>query len=236
LARPGSCRDLRHRQDRRPPVKPEAVDIDVVISAQRCGSDLLLLVDNHHRQHGVRGIKMKILRAVLLASAVGIGAVVPATAQQAAPAASPEALQAAKELIAVLSPDMIKDMNNKMFAQMWPSFEQGLQAQFSSLDAATMDELKGEIRSVMEKELNTEMSTLVETMPAVYAKYMTVDEMHAIREFYRTPAGAKVLKVMPEIMSESMAGFAPHLQSMMQRLNVSILAILQKHSLGPKAQ
>jgi hypothetical protein len=63
---------------------------------------------------------MKIVHAMLLASAVGIGAVIPAipaAAQQAAapapspetiqapaPEPSPEAMQAAKDLVAVVSP------------------------------------------------------------------------------------------------------------------------------------
>jgi uncharacterized protein len=180
---------------------------------------------------------MKILRAMLLASAVGVGAVIPAAAQQAAaPAPSAEALLAAKELIAIMSPDMIKDMNTKMFAQIWPGMEQALRAQFSSLDAATAEELKNEIRAVFEKELVTEMTALMDTMPAAYAKYLTVDEMHAIQAFYRTPAGAKVLKVMPEIMGEAMAGLGPRMQGMMQRMNVAFTGVLQKHGYGPKAE
>jgi uncharacterized protein len=178
---------------------------------------------------------MKIVRAVLLASAVGLSAVIPAAAQQAAPAPSPEAIQAAKELIAIMSPDMIKDMNTKMFAQVWPAMEQGLKAQFSSLDAAAMNELKSEIHAVMEKEMVTEMTALMDTMPAVYAKYLTVDDMRAIQAFYRTPVGAKTLKVMPEIMGEAMSGFGPRAQGMMQRMNVAVLGVLQKHNLGPKA-
>jgi hypothetical protein len=178
---------------------------------------------------------MKILRAVLLASAVGIGAIIPAAAQQAAaPAPSPEAIAAAKELIAIMSPDMIKDMNNKMFAQMWPGMEQALRTQFSTLDAATAEEVKTEIRAALEKEMITEMTALMDTMPAVYAKYLTVDEMRSIQAFYRTPAGAKVLKVMPEIMGEAMSGFGPRLQGMVQRINVAVLGVLQKHGLGPK--
>jgi hypothetical protein len=176
---------------------------------------------------------MKILRAVLLASAVGIG--VPAAAEQAA-APSAEAIQAARELIAIMSPDMIKDMNTKMFAQIWPGMEQALRAQFSSLDDATAEELKNEIRAVMEKELGIEMTALMDTMPAAYAKYLTVDEMHAIQAFYRTPAGAKVLKVMPEIMGEAMAGLGPRMQGMMQRMSVAFTGILQKHGYGLKDQ
>jgi hypothetical protein len=176
---------------------------------------------------------MKILRVLLLASAAGVSGVITAAAQQPA-APSPEAIAAAKELIATISPEMIKDMNNKMFAQMWPAMEQALQSQFSNLDAAAATELKVEIRAELEKELVEEVTRLMDTMPAIYARYLTANEMRDIQAFYRTPAGAKTLKVMPEIMGEAMAGFGPRLQGMMQRLNVAITGILQKHGYGPK--
>jgi uncharacterized protein len=176
---------------------------------------------------------MKILRALLLASAVGICGVIPAAAQQAA-APSPEAIEEAKKLIAVMSPDMIKDMNTKIFAQIWPTMEQALRTQFSTLDAAAADEIKTEIRGTLENELIAEMTALMETMPAVYARYLTVGEMRDIQAFYRTPAGAKALKVMPEIMGETMGSLGPRMQGMMQRINVAVIGILQKHGLGPK--
>jgi hypothetical protein len=181
---------------------------------------------------------MKILRILLLASAAGMCGVATAAAQQSttpSPATpSPQAIAAAKELIAIMSPDMIKDMNNKIFAQMWPAMEQALQSQFSKMDAATAAELKTEIRAEVEKEVLKEVTGLMDIMPTIYAHYLTADEMRDIQVFYRTPAGAKTLKVMPEILSEAMAGFAPRLQGMMQRINVTITGILQKRGAGPK--
>ena len=176
---------------------------------------------------------MKILRALLMATAVGMSGVIPAAAQQAA-APSPEAIEEAKKLIAIMSPDMIKDMNTKIFAQMWPMMEQALRSQFSTLDAATADGIKAEIRATLEKELVTEVNSLMESMPPVYARYLTVDEMRDIQAFYRTPAGAKALKVMPEIMGETMGNLGPRMQGMMQRINTAVVGILQKHGLGPK--
>jgi uncharacterized protein len=176
---------------------------------------------------------MKILRILLVASAVGMSGIIAAAAQQPA-APSPEAMAAAKELIAIMSPDMIKDMNNKIFAQMWPAMEQALQSQFSKMDEATATGMKAEIRAEVEKEVVKEVTGLMDIMPAIYAHYLTADEMHDIQAFYRTPAGAKTLKVMPEILGEAMAGFAPRLQGMMQRVDVTITGILRKHGDGPK--
>ncbi len=175
---------------------------------------------------------MKVLRALLLLSAIGMS-VIPAAAQLAA-VPSAEAIDEAKKLIAIMSPDMIKDMNAKIFAQMWPTMEQALRAQVSTLDAATADAVKAEIRATLEKELLSEVTALMEAMPAVYARYLTVEEMRDIQAFYRTPSGAKSLKVMPEIMGETMGSLGPRMQGMMQRINVAVIAILQKHGLGPK--
>jgi len=117
---------------------------------------------------------------------------------------------------------------------MWPSMEQALRSQFSKLDAAAAEEIKTEIRGTLENELMAEMTGLMGTMPAVYARFLTADEMRDIQAFYRTPAGAKALKVMPEIMGETMGNLGPRLQGMMQRINVAVVGILQKHGVGPQ--
>jgi hypothetical protein len=58
--------------------------------------------------------------------------------------------------------------------------------------------------------------------------------MRDIQDFYRTPTGAKALKVLPEIMGEMMGKLGPRIQDTMQRVNVAVAGILQKHGLGPK--
>lgn len=176
---------------------------------------------------------MRILRTLLLTFAVGMGGVIPAAAQQPA-APSAEAIDEAKKLIAIISPDIIKDMNNKIFSQMWPTMEQALRTRLSTLDAAAADGVKAEIRATLEKELMAEVTRLTETMPAIYARYLTADEMRDIQAFYRTPAGAKTLKVMPQIMGETMGNLGPRMQGMMQRINGAVVDILQKHGIGPK--
>jgi uncharacterized protein len=213
---------------------------------------------------------MKIVRAMLLASAVGIGAVIPAipaAAQQAAaPEPSPEAIAAAKELIAITSLDMIKDVTHKMVAEM-SVINQRLLARFSiddaTIDDATMDALNSEIRPVVEKEVVTWVTTLADsTMPAFYARHMSVDEMKAIEAFYRSPAGAKLLHMTPadyadmsvdekkaieaflstpagekskKVGVEVMGVVMSGVDPLRQRFNVAILDVLKKHGYEPKA-
>jgi len=47
--------------------------------------------------------------------------------------------------------------------------------------------------------------------------------------FYRTPTGAKTLKLTPQISSQVMGQFFPRMQSMMVRVNSALVGILQKH-------
>jgi hypothetical protein len=174
---------------------------------------------------------MKILRVLLLASAVGMSGVVPAAAQQAAaPAPSPESIAVAKELFAIISGDMINDLTGKMITQIWPTMEQALRNQYPQIDAATSAELRAEF----EKLIVADMTEYMNDAPAIYARYLTVAEMRDIQAFYRTPTGAKTLKLMPQIMGEVMGNLAPRMQGMMQRINASLTGVLQKHGYSAK--
>jgi len=174
---------------------------------------------------------MKILRVLLLASAVGMSGVIPAAAQPApAPAPSPEAIAVAKELVAIVSGEMINDITTKMTAQIWPTIDQALRNQYPQLDAATSAELRAEF----EKLIVADMTDYMNDAPAIYARYLTVAEMRDIQAFYRTPTGAKTLKIMPQIMGEVMGNLAPRMQGMMQRVNVALTGILQKHGYATK--
>jgi hypothetical protein len=169
---------------------------------------------------------MKILRVWLLASAVAMSGVISAAAQQAtAPAPSPEAVAVAKEVMALLSGDMIADITSKIVAQIWPSMEAAMRTQYPKLDAATSAELRAEF----EKQVAADMTQSMIDAPAIYARYLTVAEMRDIQAFYRTPTGAKTLKVMPQITAEVMGNLAPRMQGMMERVNIALTGVLQKH-------
>jgi hypothetical protein len=176
---------------------------------------------------------MNVLRAFLLASAVGLGGVVPAAPQGApAPAAAPsaEAVAVAKELLALMSGDMVSDLTGKMVAQAWPTLEQALRNQYPQLDPATGAELRAEFERLMAANVAESMNDA----PAIYARYLTVPEMRDIQAFYRTPTGAKTLKLMPQITAEVMGQFFPRMQGMMQRVDAALTGILQKHGYTAK--
>jgi uncharacterized protein len=172
---------------------------------------------------------MKTMRAVLLASAVGLSGIIGAAAQQPS-APSPEAIAVAKELVSLLSGDLVNDMVSRTNAQAWPTIEQGLRGQYPQIDAATIGELRDEFGKLLLESITDGMNDA----PAIYARYLTVQEMRDIQAFYRTPTGAKTVKLMPQIMGEVMGNLAPRMQGTMQRINVAFTGILQKHGFGPK--
>jgi len=176
---------------------------------------------------------MRILRVLLLASGVGLAGVVAASSQGANPAAAPapsaETLATAKELIALMSGDMMRDLTSKMAAQVWPNIEQSLRTQFPTIDAATITELRAEL----EKQMAANVAESMNDAPAVYARYLTVPEMRDILAFYRTTTGAKTLKLMPQITAEVMGNFMPRMQGMMARIDTALTGILQKHGFAP---
>ena len=137
-------------------------------------------------------------------------------------APAPEALQAAKELSAMVSGDAIAQMSAAMTAQIWPNIENSLSAK---VDAATLAELRGEF----EHSVATFANETMRHAPGVYARNFTAPELREIVAFYRTPTGTKALHVMPKVMGEVMAEMAPRVQAFQQDLDTKLVAILQKH-------
>ena len=157
----------------------------------------------------------------LVALAILCSSLVLASAR-AEDAPSPEALRAAQELSAMVSGDTINQMSAAMTAQIWPNIEGSLAAK---IDAATLAELRAEF----EKAVAVFANETMQMSPTVYVRNFTVQELHDIVAFYRTPTGAKALHTMPKVMSEVMAQMGPRVQAFQQDLNAKMVAILEKH-------
>ncbi len=50
----------------------------------------------------------------------------------------------------------------------------------------------------------TLIDEIIEEIVPLYARHFTANELHQIAVFYKTPAGAKMLVTMPQVMSEAM--------------------------------
>jgi hypothetical protein len=83
---------------------------------------------------------------------------------------SPEALAAAKELMAVISPDMMKQLAGSISATFWPVVEQ--KARADKIDDATIAELRAEFERIQVAFASEAMNDA----PPIYARHFTVAE------------------------------------------------------------
>ena len=151
----------------------------------------------------------------------------PPASPAGAPQASGDALEAARELVTVISEGSKAQMISNLTAQVWPSIEQSLRAQNPKVDAAA----SGELRQEYERLLTEDYNKIMSDAPAIYARYLTAQEIRDVTAFYRTPSGAKALQVMPQATAEISAMSLERLQGLQERVYLAFLNILQKRGL-----
>jgi hypothetical protein len=173
---------------------------------------------------------MRIIGVVLIAAAVLLGTVPGAGAQAPTEQPSAEALQAAKDLVAVTSPDTIAELKSAIAANFWPEIEASVRKQYPKIDDQTLAELRVEYERVM----SDAAAFALGEAPAIYARHFTVSELKELTAFYRTPAGAKALTVMPKAMAEVLPVLQAHVQSGMPKFAAAFTDILKKHGYQPK--
>jgi uncharacterized protein len=132
------------------------------------------------------------------------GGVARAQAQSAPPS---EAIEAARELLALMSKDMIAHLVGEVTTQMWPSIEARLRSYNPNIDDAALPALRQELERIQ----IAYMMNIVKDGPAIYARHFTAQELREVLAFYRTPTGAKLLKVTPQLTAEVMAMITPHM-------------------------
>jgi hypothetical protein len=136
---------------------------------------------------------------------------------------SPEAQEAAKELLAIMSPDMIGQMTDGLLAQMWPQLERSLRAKVGP-DAIA------EVRAELERTIKSfVVDATVNDAPLVYAKHFSVQELRDMAAFYKTATGAKALRLLPKVTSEYLGVLMPRMEGLKRDLQGRIQAILEKH-------
>lgn len=152
---------------------------------------------------------MRLMRALAVVVVFGwLGGGAP-RAQDAAP---PDALDTARELAAVLAAATIDDLSAKFAGEAWPQQEADLRAKFPTIDDATVAALRGDF----ERLQFVAIVEGLEEAAAVYARYLSVDDMRAMIAFYSTPAGVRALTALPAALAQSMAALAPRLATVQQ--------------------
>ena len=177
---------------------------------------------------------MKKMIATVLATLAFAAAPACAQAPRAAPL-DPATVAAARELFESMKyremmTSMMTQMSRNAVSSMRPALEAAINGD-NKLDAAAkqqalekferkmpeIDKLMGEFMS--DPTLVDEM--LEQSIP-LYARTYTVDEIHQIAAFYRSPVGAKMLSTMPRVTAELMQNtqgmMAKRMGPMMQRM------------------
>jgi len=150
--------------------------------------------------------------AVLIASLLATPAVAPRALAQSEPSA--ETLQAAKDLMAIMSVDTIRQMVAGMTNQIWPTLEQALRAKRADIDQTTLSELRTEFEMIQMRY----MATVMADAPAIYARHFSASELRDMAAFYKTPTGQKSLKAMPQVMTDIFAMIMPKMQGVQAQI------------------
>ncbi|HEU4852286.1 MAG TPA: DUF2059 domain-containing protein [Telluria sp.] len=180
-------------------------------------------------------MKIKTIAAAAL-TAIAFAAPM-AQAQTPAPkpvAVDQKTVSAVKDMLAAMNyRQTMQQMNEQMLAQMpqliLGSATQAIQSSPNMSEEkrkealtevhAKMPEILKAVREVMEDPKL--IDAMIDAMPALYARHFTTAEIVEMGKFYRTPLGAKTLKVMPVLMAESTALgqqiVLPRMQAVMQR-------------------
>jgi hypothetical protein len=166
---------------------------------------------------------MRCLRILAVAAAFAAANFSPTAAQpQAQP--SPAAMEAAQALFTQLFAHGFVTLNAQAVQIAWPGIENALRAQKPDIDPATLAELRREFERIRLARL----SEAVKDVPAIYARYLTADDMRVLAAFYGTPTGTKLLQALPKILPEAFATVLPRLQTMTTETQDSFLKLLRQ--------
>ena len=157
----------------------------------------------------------------MLAAALALAA--PCAPAAADDTPSPEAIGAAKELLALVSPDLATQFTSQMTATFWPQVEEQVRA--NKIDDQTIAAMRAAFEQIQRKFIETAMSDA----PPVYARHFTVAELHDLTAFYRSPTGSKALHELPEVMGDLAGLIVPRLPAAQQEISAEFDRILHDH-------
>jgi uncharacterized protein len=125
-------------------------------------------------------------------------------------APTPDALQAANELMAVMSKETVRQMVAGVTSQVWPSIERAIRNKRGNIEQTALSELRAEFESIQMQY----MVSVMADAPPIYARHFTAQELRDMIAFHRTPTGQKSMQLMPQVMSEVFAMVAPKMQGL----------------------
>src|SRR4051812_15174887 len=157
----------------------------------------------------------RIATLVLALAAAALAAAKPGHCAENRAAASPETLAVASELFYITFDRAGTELNAQAVDLAWPGIENALRARNPGLDA---DKLAG-LRRDFERIRLQKLRDLMKDAPAVYARYLSQEDMAEIIRFYRTPAGTRLMQAAPGILAEIFAIALPAMPALMNDTN-----------------
>ena len=168
---------------------------------------------------------MRRLRVLALAAVLTAANFLPtARTARAENAASAETVEAAQALFTQLFAHGFAALNAQAVETAWPGIENALRAQKPNIDAATLAQLRQEFERIRLARL----AEIVKDVPAIYARYLTADDMRVLAAFYSTATGAKMLQAVPKVLPEAFATVLPRMQSMTAETQELFLKLLRE--------
>jgi hypothetical protein len=166
----------------------------------------------------------RVIFAVFLAAAVLALAVLasgPLKAQSPSGAPVPaENLAAARELVSVMkATDQFKALLPTIFEGLKPAFVQGRPEMAKEYDA---------IMPIIINGASQRLAAFGDMLSGIYAQNFSVDELHDLTAFYRSPTGQKLIARQPVIARASMQAGQQFGQSLVADLKEQITDELKK--------
>lgn len=158
------------------------------------------------------------MKKIVLAACLAMSFAMPSVYAQGAAPVDPAAATAAREVLDAMN---YRATMKAMMAQMQQSMPammlQGATAAIEANPKLTAEQKAAELKKVRDQIPKSSasfaatfndpalMDELAAEMIPLYARHYSVDELHQMAAFYRSPVGVKMMATMPQVMNESMA-------------------------------
>jgi hypothetical protein len=177
------------------------------------------------RGAGYNGVRNKgapmrrVIFAVFVAAAVLASGPLKAQSPSGAPVPA-ENLAAARELVSVMkATDQFKALLPTIFEGLKPAFVQGRPEMAKEYDA---------IMPIIINGASQRLAAFADMLSGIYAQNFSVDELHDLTAFYRSPTGQKLIARQPVIARASMQAGQQFGQSLVADLKEQITDELKK--------
>ncbi|MGZ3352719.1 MAG: DUF2059 domain-containing protein [Xanthobacteraceae bacterium] len=164
---------------------------------------------------------MKSLSGIFSAACLALAlTALPAAAQQPPKPASPAAIAAAKEILAMKNA-------SAMYAQAVPNIVQQTKDQLMQTNLNYQKDLN-EVAVIVAQKLAGKEKEIGEGMAAVYASDFTEQELKDLVNFYKSPLGQKLLSTEPRAIQQSMGFMNQWAQQFAETVNGEFRAEMRK--------